>query len=81
MHGRLKETDYPKYFIRAGKHLYLTALGKRVELVGVDYDITETLSIEVTPAIATILGTYKAEFHYILPTWDLSMRTENVPLM
>ena len=51
------------------KHLYLSALGKRVELVeGVDYDITgNVIRIEVTPAIANILGTYKAEFHYILP--------------
>lgn len=51
------------------KHLYLSALGKRVEMVeGVDYDITgNVVRIEVTPTIATILGTYKAEFHYILP--------------
>ena len=51
------------------KHLYLSVLGKRVELVeGVDYDITgNVIRIEVTPAIANILGTYKAEFHYILP--------------
>ena len=55
------------------KHLYLSALGKRVELVeGVDYDITgNVVRIEVTPAIATILGTYKAEFHYILPDFGL----------
>lgn len=51
------------------KHLYLSALGKRVELVeGVDYDITgNVVRIEVTPTLANILGTYKAEFHYILP--------------
>ena len=51
------------------KHLYLSVLGKRVELVeGVDYDITgNVVRIEVTPTIANILGTYKAEFHYILP--------------
>ena len=51
------------------KHLYLYALGKRVELIeGVDYDITgNVIRIEVTPTIANILGTYKAEFHYILP--------------
>ena len=51
------------------KHLYLSALGKRVELVeGVDYDITgNVVRIEVTPTIANILGTYKVEFHYILP--------------
>ncbi|KAF5080212.1 hypothetical protein DSECCO2_121420 [anaerobic digester metagenome] len=59
------------------KHLYLSALGKRVELVeGVDYDITgNVVRIEVTPAIATILGTYKAEFHYILP--DLGLIDED----
>ena len=51
------------------KHLYLSVLGKRVELIdGVDYDITgNVVRIEVTPTIANILGTYKAEFHYILP--------------
>ena len=51
------------------KHLYLSVLGKRVELLeGVDYDITgNVVRIEVTPTIANILGTYKAEFHYILP--------------
>ena len=51
------------------KHLYLSVLGKRVELIeSVDYDITgNVIRIEVTPAIANILGTYKAEFHYILP--------------
>ena len=51
------------------KHLYLYALGKRVELLeGIDYDITgNVIRIEVTPAVASILGTYKAEFHYILP--------------
>ena len=51
------------------KHLYLSALGKRVELVeGVDYNITgNVVRIEVTPTIANILGTYKVEFHYILP--------------
>ena len=51
------------------KHLYLSVLGKRVELIeGVDYDITgNVVRIEVTPAVANILGTYKAEFHYILP--------------
>ena len=51
------------------KHLYLSVLGKRVELVeGVDYDITgNVVRIEVTPTIANILGTYKAEFYYILP--------------
>jgi len=59
------------------KHLYLSALGKRVELVeGVDYDITgNVVRIEVTPAIATILGMYKAEFHYILP--DLGLIDED----
>lgn len=59
------------------KHLYLSALGKRIELVeGVDYDITgNVVRIEVTPAIATILGTYKAEFHYILP--DLGLIDED----
>ena len=47
----------------------MSVLGKRVELVeGVDYDITgNVIRIEVTPTIANILGTYKAEFHYILP--------------
>ncbi len=51
------------------KHLHLSVFGKRVELVeGVDYDITgNVIRIEVTPAIANIIGTYKAEFHYILP--------------
>ena len=51
------------------KHLYLSVLGKRVELVeGIDYDITgNVVRIEVTPTIANTLGTYKAEFHYILP--------------
>jgi len=47
----------------------LSVFGKRVELIeGVDYDITgNVVRIEVTPTIANILGTYKAEFHYILP--------------
>ena len=51
------------------KHLHLSVFGKRVELVeDVDYDITgNVIRIEVTPAIANIIGTYKAEFHYILP--------------
>lgn len=51
------------------KHLHLSVFGKRVELVeGVDYDITgNVVRIEVTPTIANILGTYKAEFRYILP--------------
>lgn len=51
------------------KHLHLSVFGKRVELVeGVDYDITgNVIRIEVTPTIANIIGTYKAEFHYILP--------------
>lgn len=51
------------------KHLHLSVFGKRVELVeGIDYDITgNVIRIEVTPTIANILGTYKAEFHYILP--------------
>ena len=59
------------------KHLYLFAMGKRVELVeGVDYNIAgNVVRIEVTPAIATILGTYKAEFHYILP--DLGLIDED----
>lgn len=51
------------------KHLHLSVFDKRIELVeGIDYDITgNVIRIEVTPAIANILGTYKAEFHYILP--------------
>lgn len=59
------------------KHLYLSVLGKRVELVeGVDYDITgNVVRIEITPTIANILGTYKAEFHYILP--DLTLIDED----
>lgn len=51
------------------KHLHLSVFGKRVELVeGVDYDIIgNVIRIEVTPTIANIIGTYRAEFNYILP--------------
>ncbi|HCB89122.1 MAG TPA: hypothetical protein DEP71_07565 [Porphyromonadaceae bacterium] len=56
------------------KHLYLSVLGKRVELLeGVDYDITgNVVRIEVTPTIANIIGSYNLELTYTLSDVTLS---------
>lgn len=56
------------------KHLYLSVLGKRVELLeGVDYDIAgNVVRIEVTPTIANIIGSYNLEFTYTLSDVTLS---------